>query len=117
MKNAWRIFIWLLFAAMTFVSVSRAGEIKSIRGGYLQNDAANSAAIRDLKKNALKKIHEGNRRNWARMNMTTRYNEKTLTQPNKTPAFIGKKHNIAIEDIISTRNDQQGTMRGIKRAR
>ncbi len=117
MKNIWRIIVLLLFAAMLSGSVSYAGEVKSIRAGYLQNDAANSAAARDLKKNALKKIHDGNRRNWVRMNMTTRHNEKTLTQPNRTPAFIGKKHNIAIEDIINHHNDQSRTVRGTKRLR
>jgi len=117
MKNICLIIILVLLTIITFSPASHAGEVKSIRGGYLQNDAANSAAIRDLKKSALKKIHDGNRRNWARMNTTSRHNERTLTQPNQTPAFIGKKRNIAIEDIISTRNDQSRPLRGKRQQR
>lgn len=117
MKKIWRIIILALFAAAISAFSSRAGEVKSIRGGHLQNSVADSVAVRDLKKNALKKIHDGNRRNWERLSMTTRYNEKTLTQPNRTPAFIGKKRNIAIEDVISTRRDHTRSLRGEKQQR
>ena len=114
MKKIWLIIILTLFTMTISVFSSHAGEVKSIRGGHMQNNVADSVAIRDLKKNALKKIHDGNRRNWERMSMTSRYNEKTLTQPNRTPAFIGKKRNIAIEDVISPRGGHTRSLRGGK---
>ena len=117
MKNIWRIIISaLLLSIMASFSPSHADGVKSAKE-YLRNNVANSAAVRDLRKSALKKIHDGNRRNWERMNLNARYIEKPVTQPNQTPAFIGKRHNIAIEDIISTRDEIASSVRGIKRRR